>query len=170
MILIIYFSTFQEIAFQPYWLLFLACHVWDQGWPTLITTIRDNCLRPAFPHLFTAASVQSFLDYICLNNKQINSSIHWRDVRSKGKVRFSPLLFIPHWGWPILKLMLGDGTDDSVLSCPPGPLWPLLSDWKEKANLWKQNRSIAHYFKILNWFLTLKLRRCLMQIGFSGFF
>ena len=77
---------------------FLTCHIWDQGWSTLRTTVRNNCLRPAFPCLFTTASVLSFKDYVYLNNRQINPSIHWKEMRSKGKVRFNLLLsFIPQW-------------------------------------------------------------------------
>lgn len=116
---------------------FLTCHIWDQGWSTLRTTVRNNCLRPAFPCLFTTASVLSFKDYVYLNNRQINPSIHWKEMRSKGKVRFNLLLsFIPQWLCQKDNLKITNPTTDaggsqiashpstdvSVLSCLPRPL------------------------------------------------
>lgn len=190
-IILIFNFTCQEIAFRAHWLYFLLII----SGVTVGPLLKSQLDTIVFPRLFTAVSVQSFKNYICLNNEQINFSIHWREMRSKGKVRFSPLLFIPQW--PCWKESLrltnptawwgvgGEGwgggmmgrrrvlncvppsTDNSVLSCHRSSLWPPPTDWREKTNLGKQKHITLN---VLNWFLTLKLRKWLIKIWFSDFF
>lgn len=151
------------------------CHIWDQGWTTLLTTITDNYLRPAFPCLCITASVQSFKNYIYLNNKQINSSIHCKEMRSKDKVRFCPLLFLSQWpGYKEGLKMTSPRTNagrgglwGSFAASHPAQttlfsaadlcsallsLWPPPTGKRNKAMEAASPQAIT--LKILNWFLT----------------
>ena len=63
-------------------ILFPAGHIWDQGWPTLLTTIGDNYLKPAFSHLLTTALMQMAhsICNIMAETRQIHTDyrVQWR--------------------------------------------------------------------------------------------